>query len=46
VSVNDSRTKADRVPDKSVLSPFPGLAYLSLEITLNILVKAGRVAPK
>jgi hypothetical protein len=44
VSVNDGRTKTDRVADKSVLAPFPGLAYLSLEIALNILVKAGWIA--
>src|ERR1700730_5414102 len=45
-SVDDRGIESDRIPDEPVLASFPGLAYLSLEITLYILVEAGWIAVK
>jgi hypothetical protein len=45
-SVDDRGTESDRISDESVLASFPGLAYLSLEITLYVLVEAGWIAAK
>jgi hypothetical protein len=45
-SVDDRGTESDRISDEAVLSSFPSLAYLSLEITLYILVEAGWIAVK
>src|SRR6266478_4520817 len=45
-SVDDRGTESDRISHESVLASFPGLAYLSFEITLYILVEAGWIAVK
>src|ERR1700716_1410183 len=45
-SVDDRGTESDRISHESVLASFPGLAYLSFEITLYILVEAGWIDVK
>jgi hypothetical protein len=45
-SVDDRGTEPERISHESVLASFPGLAHLSFEITLYILVEAGWIAVK
>jgi hypothetical protein len=45
-SVDDRGAEPDWISDEPVLASFPGLAYLSLEITLYILVEAGWITVK